>query len=53
MLKEVDRIIHSRCNAPGGGLEFIEAADWRDIDEVDAHPRLYRSQVRVRVLYYG
>jgi len=53
MLKEVDRIIHSKCNSPGGGLEFAEASNWRDLDEGDMHPRLYRSRVHVEVLYYG
>ncbi len=53
MLEEVDRIIHSKCNAPGSGLEFIESSSWRDLDEGDSHPRLYRSQVRIQLLYYA
>jgi len=53
MLKEVDRIIHSKCDSPGGGLEFAEASSWRDLDEPNTHPRLYRSRVLVNVLYYG
>jgi len=53
MLKEVDRIIHSKCDAPGGGLEFAEASSWTDLDEGDMHPRLYRSRIRVEILYYG
>jgi len=53
MLEEVDRIIHSKCNAPGGGLEFAEASSWTDLDEGDMHPRLYRSRIRIEVLYYG
>jgi hypothetical protein len=53
ILEEVDRIIHSKCNSPGGGLEFAEASNWRDLDEGDMHPRLYRSRVHVEVLYYG
>ncbi|MCJ7573293.1 hypothetical protein MUO93_03390 [Candidatus Bathyarchaeota archaeon] len=52
MIEEVDRIIHSKCNDPGGGLEFVEASNWRDLDEGDMHPRLYRSRVHVEVLYY-
>ena len=52
MLREVDRVIHSQCVAPGGGLEFAEVSDWRDLDEA-GQPRLYRSQLRVEVLYYG
>ena len=53
MIDEVDRIIHSRCSDPGGGLEFVEVSGWRDMDEGDMHPRLYRSRVSVEVLYYA
>jgi len=53
MLEEVDRIIHFKCNSPGSGLEFIESSSWRDLDEGDTHPRLYRSQVRIQLLYYA
>ena len=52
MVDEVDRIIHSRCSDPGGDLEFVEVSSWRDLDEGDAHPRLYRSRVSVEVTYY-
>ncbi|MCW4048338.1 MAG: hypothetical protein NWE89_01245 [Candidatus Bathyarchaeota archaeon] len=53
MLEEVDRILQSKCNSPGGGLEFIEVSAWRDLDEGNLRPPLYRSQTRVEVLYYG
>ena len=53
MVKEVDRIIHSKCNDPGGALEFVEVSNWRDLDEGETHPRLYRSRLHVEVLYYG
>jgi len=53
MVVEVDRIIHESCNAPGGGIEFAEVSNWRDLDEPDAHPRIFRSQMRVEVLYYA
>jgi hypothetical protein len=53
MIYEVDRIIHSSCREPGGGLEFIETSNWRDLDEGDVHPRLYRSRLHVEVLYYA
>ncbi|MCW3978409.1 MAG: hypothetical protein NWF12_01550 [Candidatus Bathyarchaeota archaeon] len=53
MIDEVDRIIHSKCDDPGGGLEFAEVSNWRDLDEGDAHPRLYRSRLHVEVLYYA
>ena len=52
MLKEVDRILQANCDEPGGNLEFVEPSAWRDLDEGDSHPRLYRSRVRVQVLYY-
>ena len=53
MIDEVDRIIHSKCNDPGGGLEFIETSNWRDLDEGESHPRLYRSRMHIEVLYYA
>jgi len=53
MVQEVDRIVHAHCNQPGGGLEFVEVSNWRDLDEGDVHPRLYRSRLHVEVLYYG
>jgi len=53
MVDEVDRIIHSKCSDPGGGLESVEVSSWRDLDEGDAHPRLYRSRVSVEVMYYA
>ena len=53
MIEEVDRIIHSSCREPGGGLEFVEVSSWRDLDEGDMHPRLYRSRLHAEVLYYA
>ena len=53
MLREVDRILHENCGDPGGGLEFVEGSSWADLDEGETHPRIYRSRVRVEVLYYG
>lgn len=53
MIDEVDRIIHSKCSDPGGGLKSVEVSSWRDLDEGDSHPRLYRSRVSVEVLYYA
>ena len=53
MVQEVDRIIHSKCDDPGVGLEFVETSSWRDLDEGDVHPRLYRSRLHVEVLYYA
>ena len=53
MIDEVERIINSKCDTPGGDLEFIEVSGFRDLDELDTHPRLYRSQLTLEVLYYG
>jgi len=53
MLRETDRILQEHCEEPGEGLEWIEASSWRDLDEGETHPRLYRSRVTVEVLYYG
>jgi len=53
MLGEVDRILHSKCTSPGGGLESLAVSAWRDLDEGGLRPPLYRSQTRVEVLYYG
>ena len=53
MLGEVDRILHSKCTCPGGGLESLDVSAWRDLDEGSLRPPLYRSQTRVEVLYYG
>ena len=53
LLGEVDSILHSKCNSPGGGLEYLEVSAWRDLDEGNLRPLLFRSQTRVEVLYYG
>ncbi|MFH2111217.1 MAG: hypothetical protein ABIJ47_08170 [Candidatus Bathyarchaeota archaeon] len=53
MLQEVDRILHSKCTDPGGGLEALSVSSWRDLDEGSLRPPLFRSQCRVEVLYYG
>ena len=53
MLGEVDRILHSKCTSPGGGLESLTVSAWRDLDEGGLRPPLFRSQTRVEVLYYG
>jgi hypothetical protein len=53
MIEEVARILKAKCNAPGGGLEFAEASNWQDIDEVDVSPKIYRSKVILEVLYYA
>lgn len=51
-VKELNRIIQLKCNDAGGGIEFIETGNWRDLDETQLHPKLYRSQLQLSVLYY-
>lgn len=53
MIQEVDRIVQGHCREPGGGLEFIEVGSWRDLDEGGRRPPVYRSQLQVKVHYYG
>jgi hypothetical protein len=53
MLEEVDRILKSRVNSPGDTLELAEVSSWMDLDEGDLSPPLFRSRLRVEVLYYG
>jgi hypothetical protein len=53
MLEEVDRILKSVVNAPGGDLELAEVSSWADLDEGYLKPPVFRSRLRVEVLYYG
>ena len=53
MLQEVDRILHSKCTDPGEDLESLNVSMWRDLDEGQLRPPLFRSQCSVEVLYYG
>ncbi len=53
LLGEVDRILKSKQCDPGGGLESMSVSSWVDRDYGQTRPTLYRSQVRVEVLYYG
>ena len=53
MIDEVDRIITSKCDNPGEPLEFIEISTFTDHDELNTHPRIYRSQLTLEALYYG
>jgi len=52
MVEEVTRILKAKCLAPGGDLEFIDVSDWRDLDEPDMSPKIYRSRATLEVLYY-
>ena len=53
LLEEVDRILKSKCDDPGGGLEHMECSLWADMDYGATRPTLFRSRLRVEVLYYG
>ncbi len=53
MVEGIDKILHAKCNNPGGGLEFMECSGWVPMDELSTHPRLFRSKMRIEVLYYG
>lgn len=52
MIKEVDRIIAENQNSPGTDLDFLQVSNWRDLDEVEVTPKIYRSQLLVRLLYF-
>jgi hypothetical protein len=53
MLQEVDRILKSKVNSPGGDLELALVSSWQDLDEGQLKPSVFRSQLRLEVLYYG
>jgi hypothetical protein len=53
LLMEVDRVMKSFVSIPGGGLELLEVTSWRDQNEGDVDPPIFRSQLRLEVLYYG
>lgn len=53
LLEEVDRILKSKQSEPGGDLESLSVSSWSDHDYGRTRPTLYRSRVRVEVLYYG
>jgi hypothetical protein len=53
MLQEADRILKSKVNSPGDDLELAEVSSWIDLDEGQLTPPLFRSRLRVEVLYYG
>ena len=53
MVQEVDRILREQGDSPGGGLDYLESKGWRDLDEGNRHPRIYRSQVNVEAYSIG
>ncbi|MEM3737547.1 MAG: hypothetical protein QXJ75_05640 [Candidatus Bathyarchaeia archaeon] len=52
MKEEVDRIVHLRRRTPGVGLTFIRISSWRDMDELDRAPKIFRSQIQLVLLYF-
>ena len=52
MSEEVDRIILAKQDSPGTDLNFVQVSNWRDLDEVDVTPKIYRSQIMIRLLYF-
>jgi len=53
MVEEVSRILKAKCNAPGGSIEFLLVTSWRDLDQFDVSPKIYRSRAHVEVIYYA
>ena len=53
MLQEVDRILKSKVSSPGGDLELALVSAWQDLDEGQLKPPVFRSQLRLEVLWYG
>ena len=53
LLEEVDRVLKSKCGDPGSGLESLTVSAWTDMDIGSTRPPLYRSRLRLEVLYYG
>lgn len=52
MIGEIDRILLEKQNDPGTDLDFVQVSNWRDLDEVDVTPKLFRSRLHVRLLYF-
>jgi len=53
MLRETDRVLKSKTSEPPGDLERLWVSGWVDLDERQLRPPIYRSRLRVGVLYYG
>ena len=53
MLEEVDMILKSKLNPPADRLELVAVSSWMDLDEGQLNPPLFRSRLRLEVMYYG
>lgn len=52
MIHEIDRILKENFDALGLDIDIAHISSWRDLDEVDVTPKIYRSQILVRLLYF-
>ena len=52
MVTEVDAIIQKSRSNPGTGLSYQSVSGWRDLDEVNITPKIYRSRIEVGLTYY-
>jgi len=53
MMEEIDRILNEHLTGSDDrDIKLAWISSWRDLDETDVTPKLYRSQLRVRLRYY-
>jgi len=52
MVTEVDTVVQEFRSNPGAGLSYQVVSGWRDLDEVNVTPKIYRSRVEVGLTYY-
>ena len=52
MVTEVDNAIQKSHSNPGTDPSFQRVSAWRDLDEVNVAPKIYRSRVEVGLTYY-
>jgi len=52
MVMEVDAVVQKFRSNPGTDLCYQSVSGWRDLDEVNVTPKIYRSRVEVGLTYY-
>jgi len=53
MMEEIDRILNEHLTSSDDrDIKLAWISSWRDLDETDITPKLYRSQLRVKLRYY-
>jgi hypothetical protein len=52
MVTQVDAIIQKFRSNPGTGLSYQSVSGWRDLDEANITPKIYRSRIEVDLTYY-